>query len=56
MQSHFQTTTCLTPDGGTHFNWPGFATWASNSVGMNIRNETLKIIVKELFPTFPGAT
>jgi hypothetical protein len=41
------------PVGGTQFNWPSFATWASNSVGMNIRNETLQIIVKELLPSFP---
>ena len=41
------------PVGGTQMNWPTFATWASNSVGDNIRNETLVVLVKEIFAKFP---
>ncbi len=33
---------------------PGFAVWASNSVGDNIRNETMLVLVKEWFKTLPA--
>ncbi len=37
----------------TQSNWPSVATFASNSVGMNIRNLTLLITVQELFEGWP---
>ena len=42
------------PVGGTQMNWPTFATWASNSVGMNIRNQTLQVLVKEHLHDLPS--
>ena len=43
-----------TQTNNTQANWPTIAVWASNSVGMNIRNRTLQIIVEELFAGFPA--
>jgi hypothetical protein len=41
------------PQGGTQMNWPTIAAWASNSVGDNIRNDTLQLLVQEVFQQYP---
>eukprot|EP00040_Diaphanoeca_grandis_P043336 m.267676 g.267676 ORF g.267676 m.267676 type:complete len:389 (-) comp74340_c0_seq1:166-1332(-) len=41
------------PTTTTQMNWCTLATWASNSVGDNIRNQTLQLLVEELFAAYP---